>query len=140
MNPDSVHRSAGVCFAREKARHEGRLSVGILGTSKILPIGMDSENWLRNIEPVGGPLIFSQSHRRDTGMATCAECNQPIKETVIVGRKLIAQVHSGRHVPPETGRYLTVLNLTCACGVRVVRRYENRPLPEYSTLLAAQPS
>jgi hypothetical protein len=59
-------------------------------------------------------------------MALCAACNQPIKETVVQGRKLIALVHAGPHTPPGTARYLTVFNLTCACGVRVERRYENR--------------
>ena len=58
-------------------------------------------------------------------MATCATCHQPINETVVAGRKLIAHVPTGRYVPAGTGRYVTVLNLTCACGVRVVRRYEN---------------
>ena len=60
-------------------------------------------------------------------MALCAACNQPIKETVVQGRKLIAQVHTGPHAPPGTGRYLTILNLACACGERIERRYENRP-------------
>jgi hypothetical protein len=63
-------------------------------------------------------------------MDICQTCNQPIKETVVEGRKLIAKVHTGTHSPHSTGRYLTVLNLTCACGVRVERRYENRSSPE----------
>lgn len=68
-------------------------------------------------------------------MELCATCRQPILENV-QGRKLIAQVPPGVNTPPGTGRYLTILNLTCECGVRVVRRYENRQsrevnLPEY---------
>ncbi len=63
-------------------------------------------------------------------MARCAVCNQPLKETVAVGRKLIALAHPGPHVPPGTGRYLTILNLSCACGERIERRYENRPARE----------
>ncbi len=61
-------------------------------------------------------------------MATCAVCRQPIKESVIEGRKLIAQIHSGPHTPPGTGRYVTVLSLKCACGERTERRYENRQM------------
>jgi len=68
-------------------------------------------------------------------MELCATCHQPITENV-QGRKFIAQVPPGVNTPPGTGRYLTILNLTCACEARVVRRYENRPsrdanLPEH---------
>jgi hypothetical protein len=60
-------------------------------------------------------------------MATCATCKQSVKESVVEGRKLLAQVHTGPQASKNVGRYLTVLYLTCACGVRVERRYENRP-------------
>jgi|tagenome__1003787_1003787.scaffolds.fasta_scaffold20753911_1 hypothetical protein len=68
-------------------------------------------------------------------MELCATCRQPILENV-QERRFISKVPPGVNTPPGTGRYLTILNLTCACGVRVVRRYENRPsrdvnLPEY---------
>jgi hypothetical protein len=63
-------------------------------------------------------------------MDVCAVCNQPIRETVVMGRKLIPQVFTGSNGAMEIGRYLTVLNLTCACGERTVRRYENRPVIE----------
>ncbi len=59
-------------------------------------------------------------------MAQCPVCRQPVKETVIEGRKLIAQVHTGEKVRPGTGRYLTILGLRCGCGERTERRYENR--------------
>jgi hypothetical protein len=59
-------------------------------------------------------------------MAICAACQQPIKESVVQGRKLIAQVHAGPHAPPGTGRYLTIFSHKCACGERIERRYENR--------------
>jgi hypothetical protein len=62
-------------------------------------------------------------------MARCATCNQPINETVMQGRKLIAHVDRGS-ATPTVGRYLTVLNLTCACGERIERRYENRTARE----------
>jgi hypothetical protein len=58
-------------------------------------------------------------------MATCAVCNQPIRETVVQGRTFVARVPAGLHAPQGTGRYLTVLNVTCGCGERIVRRYEN---------------
>ena len=61
-------------------------------------------------------------------MAVCTQCNQPFKETVIQGRKLIAQVHPGPYAPAGTGRYLTVLSRKCACGEQIERRYENRPM------------
>ena len=61
-------------------------------------------------------------------MAICPTCQRPLKESVLQGRKLIAQVHSGPHAPPGTGRYLTILNVQCECGERIERRYENRPL------------
>jgi hypothetical protein len=69
-------------------------------------------------------------------MELCATCCQPITEKVVQGRKFIAKVPAGLNTPPGTGRYLTILNLTCACAVRIVRRYENRQshevnLPEY---------
>ena len=63
-------------------------------------------------------------------MAICPTCNQHVKESVMQGRKLIAQVHTGRHVPAGTGRYVTVFELRCACGDRIVRRYENRQMHE----------
>jgi hypothetical protein len=59
-------------------------------------------------------------------MEICKTCCQPIKITVAAGQKLFAQVHTGPHTPPGTGRYLTILNHTCACGVRTERIYENR--------------
>jgi hypothetical protein len=61
-------------------------------------------------------------------MSICPKCYQPIKESVIQGRKLIAQVHTGPRSAVGTGRYLTVLNVQCACGLRTERRYENRGL------------
>jgi len=61
-------------------------------------------------------------------MMICPTCNQPIKESVLVGRKLIAQVHSGAKIPSGTGRYLTIMSLACGCGTRTERRYENRQL------------
>jgi hypothetical protein len=60
-------------------------------------------------------------------MATCETCKQSVKESVVEGRKLIAQVYKGHDAPKNVGRYLTILHLTCSCGVRVERRYENRP-------------
>jgi hypothetical protein len=60
-------------------------------------------------------------------MAICTVCNQPIKESVLQGRKLIAQVHTGPNAPPGTGRYLTILSVSCGCGERTQRRYENHP-------------
>jgi hypothetical protein len=64
-------------------------------------------------------------------MALCPTCNQPIHESVIQGRKLIAQVRrSGPGGTTNTGRYLTVLSLSCGCGERVERRYENRSARE----------
>ena len=59
-------------------------------------------------------------------MDLCAACKQPIKESVVQGRKLIAQVNTGPNA--GSGRFLTVFNHTCACGSRVERRYENRTL------------
>jgi hypothetical protein len=59
-------------------------------------------------------------------MVICPTCNQRIKESVLEGRKLTAQVHNGPNTPPGTGRYLTILSVHCGCGVRVERRYENR--------------
>jgi hypothetical protein len=67
-------------------------------------------------------------------MAICAVCNQPIKESVIVGRKFVARVPAGLHAPQGTGRYLTILNVSCGCGERIERRYENRPSRESLTL------
>jgi hypothetical protein len=61
-------------------------------------------------------------------MALCATCRQPIREAVVAGRKLIAQVHPGARAPAAVGRYLTILDVTCGCGSRTVRRYENLPL------------
>jgi hypothetical protein len=61
-------------------------------------------------------------------MANCQTCNQPIKESVLEGRKLIAQVHTGPHAPPTMGRYLTIFSFKCGCGERVERRYESRLL------------
>ena len=58
-------------------------------------------------------------------MAVCQVCHQPIRESVIEGRKLIAQLHAGPHTAPDVGRYLTVLNVKCACGEWLERRYEN---------------
>jgi hypothetical protein len=63
-------------------------------------------------------------------MAICATCHRAIKETVVQGRKFIANVPTGLHSPPGTGRYLTILNLTCECGILVERRYENRQTRE----------
>jgi hypothetical protein len=65
-------------------------------------------------------------------MAICPKCFQPIKESVVQGRKLIAQVHTGTRSSVGTGRYLTVLNVQCACGMRTERRYENRGLATVS--------
>jgi hypothetical protein len=58
-------------------------------------------------------------------MAICPTCNQPINETVVQGRKFVARVPTGLNAPSGTGRYLTILNVSCACGSRTVRRYEN---------------
>jgi hypothetical protein len=59
-------------------------------------------------------------------MAICPTCNQPIKESIAAGRKLLNLVQAGPYA--GCGRYLIVLNLSCACGVRTERRYENRKL------------
>ena len=61
-------------------------------------------------------------------MATCPACNQPIIETIAEGRKLISHVPNRNQESPEIGRFLTIYNQTCECGVRVERRYENRTL------------
>ena len=68
-------------------------------------------------------------------MAICPTCQQPIKESVLEGRKLIAQVHANGILPPGMGRYLTILSLSCACGERIQRRYENHRLREQSANL-----
>ena len=81
------------------------------------------------LSPLAGPFFSNLLLSEGNPMALCATCNQPISETVIQGRKLIAQVHRGTG-KPTVGRYLTVLNLTCACGQRIERRYENRPARE----------
>ena len=59
-------------------------------------------------------------------MAVCSVCNHLVKETVIEGRKLIAQLHEGPHTPAGIARYVTVLSVRCECGERIERRYENR--------------
>ena len=61
-------------------------------------------------------------------MEVCPTCNQPIEETVVEGRRFIAYVQAGPY--KGAGRYLSVLNFTCGCGVRRERRYENRQLCE----------
>lgn len=63
-------------------------------------------------------------------MAICPTCHRPINETVVAGRKFVAHVPAGLHAPPGTGRYLTILSVSCACGKRTVRRYENRQSSE----------
>jgi hypothetical protein len=65
-------------------------------------------------------------------MALCQMCQQPIKETVIIGRKLVAMVHAGPHVPAGTARYVTVFGVRCGCGERIERRFENRQARENS--------
>ena len=72
-------------------------------------------------------LIFRQGSKF---MAVCSRCNQKIRETVVEGRKLIALVHRSPHDQPCTGRFLTILKLSCGCGDRMERRYENRPMCE----------
>ncbi len=64
-------------------------------------------------------------------MSTCPLCKQLIKESVAEGRKLVAQVNVGPNA--GTGRFVTVLNQMCACGVRVARRFENRRGLSYMT-------
>ena len=61
-------------------------------------------------------------------MAICPTCKQQIKETVIEGRKLIAQINTGPQA--GRGRFLTILELHCSCGARIERRYENRIMQE----------
>jgi hypothetical protein len=68
-------------------------------------------------------------------MSHCPECNYLIKETVVEGRKLIAQLHTSPHFAQGTTRYLTILKLSCECGERTERRYENRPSCEVNRAL-----
>jgi hypothetical protein len=63
----------------------------------------------------------------------CQKCNQPIKESVLEGRKLIAQVRSGPETLQGMGRYLTVYTLACDCGERIEHRYENQKVRESLT-------
>jgi hypothetical protein len=79
----------------------------------------------QNENPSG--LIFSQG---STFMAMCLRCNQRIRESVVEGRKLIALVHKSPCDQPRMGRFLTILKLSCGCGDRTERRYENRPMGE----------
>ena len=58
-------------------------------------------------------------------MSICPTCQQSITESVLEGRKLIAQVNSSPYVLPSTGRYVTVTLHKCNCGERIERRYEN---------------
>ncbi len=116
-------------YKRDEAGGGAGLSVGRLGTSKSQPKTLASQNRALNIEIRRGYLIFSRG-RADWHMAICPNCNQRIKETVLEGRRLIAQVHTGQHVPPGTGRYVTVMSLQCACSERIVRRYENGQVHE----------
>ena len=60
-------------------------------------------------------------------MNLCPKCQQPVSESVLEGRKLIARVHASPYAIPDTGRYVTVILRTCACGELVERRYENIP-------------
>jgi hypothetical protein len=69
-------------------------------------------------------------------MNLCPTCNQPIKESILEGRKLIAQVHTGPYTMPHTGRYVTVILRKCACGERIERRYENLPKVARQTSIA----
>ena len=59
-------------------------------------------------------------------MARCHKCGQEIKESVLEGRKLIAEVKQ-HGFGGRVGRYVTVLKLTCYCGAQVERRFENIP-------------
>ena len=61
-------------------------------------------------------------------MDVCPVCNHPIQATVVEERQRVAVAAAGPHAPTGTGRFLTISSLLCACGERIERLYENRPL------------
>jgi hypothetical protein len=68
-------------------------------------------------------------------MAICPKCNQQIQESIVEGRKLIAQVHMGPYSLPNSARYVTVFLRKCACGEQIERRYENIPSANGRTVI-----
>jgi hypothetical protein len=54
----------------------------------------------------------------------CPTCKQTVREIVVEDRKLDTHAPADRNVPSGTGRYVTVLDVTCGCGERIERRYE----------------
>jgi hypothetical protein len=61
-------------------------------------------------------------------MDVCPVCKHPILETIVEERKRAAIAASAPDAVAGTGRFLTIRNLICACGERIERLYENRPL------------
>ena len=61
-------------------------------------------------------------------MDVCPVCNHSILKTVLETPKRIAVAATVPDAPDGTGRFLTVSSLLCACGERIERLYESRPL------------
>ena len=59
-------------------------------------------------------------------MDVCPVCNHPILETILEAPKRIGAAVPD--APTGIGRFLTISSLLCACGERIERLYENRPL------------
>ncbi len=125
INPDLVGDTGYAGVGCQNAA--GLLGVAVLGASKLLADSLDSKIRARNIEILERGVPFSRALGA-RHMAICPTCQQPITESVLKRRILIAQVHSRPHAPPTIGRYLTVFSFKCGCGEPIERRYENRRL------------
>lgn len=83
-----------------------------------------------NPTPEGSYLFYHQRRHKGSHMEVCPVCNHPIQATVLEERKhkSITVAAAEPDAPAGVGRFLTIRSLICACGERIERLYENRPL------------